>query len=714
MSQIEERLSLIGLNEAERRVLREHAGPMGDALPGILEGFYRDILTVPRPKRLLSDPAALERAKSAQINHWKMILSAQFDAAYTASAVRIGQAHHRIGLEPHDYIAAYAKLLTALQAEAERQVSGWRRRGKRRHLQDVLARAALLDMDLALSAYISCTMDDQNRFALRDMCEILEADLDSAVSEVLTISNDAAQRGASAANDAKAIAADACAVATSSQQATGNVTSVSSATEQLSAAGREIAERTVQTAHIVTRASEEIERAGATVSALNEAATRIQTVTNLISEVAAQTNLLALNATIEAARAGEAGKGFAVVAHEVKALSRKTSDAAEDIARRIEDMSHASQQSIDVIQRVGTAVSEIKEVTGAVVAAAEEQEATLQEVARSLTEASQGVAAVSENVARISSRSAEIETQSNTLSSLVTGTHGRVSELRANLVVSLRSSDAGDRRAQENRRPVSLAATARSDNKTVEGTVLDLSEGGLRFRARCSSSGLQEGRPVVVQTREIGEVRGKIIAVGQTNVHIQLDHPAGRPDDPLMKLLRSVDEADHRFVAAARAAAGKIGEAFEAAIAQGEITEAALFKADYLPVPGTNPQQFEAGFLPLCDRILPPIQEPLLALDPRVTFCVAVDTNAYLPTHNRKFSHAPKPDDPVWNAANCRNRRFFKDSAGLRAVRTTREFLVQSYDRDMGGGSIVTLKEVDVPIRVNGRHWGGLRLGYMA
>ncbi|WP_080672316.1 methyl-accepting chemotaxis protein [Bradyrhizobium japonicum] len=39
---------------------------------------------------------------------------------------------------------------------------------------------------------------------------------------------------------------------------------------------------------------------------MNGATTRIQTVTDLISKLAAQTNLLALNATIEAAHAGEA------------------------------------------------------------------------------------------------------------------------------------------------------------------------------------------------------------------------------------------------------------------------------------------------------------------------------------------------------------------------------------------------------------------------
>ena len=87
-------------------------------------------------------------------------------------------------------------------------------------------------LDLAASA------EQERRSALIDMCEILEADLDSAVAEVLTISNDASRRGEQAAADAQAIAAEACQVAASSEQATGNVTSVSAATEELSAAGK--------------------------------------------------------------------------------------------------------------------------------------------------------------------------------------------------------------------------------------------------------------------------------------------------------------------------------------------------------------------------------------------------------------------------------------------------------------------------------------------
>jgi len=66
----------------------------------------------------------------------------------------------------------------------------------------------------------------------------------------------------------------------------------------------------------------------------------------------------------------------------------------------------------------------------------------------------------------------------------------------------------------------------------------------------------------------------------------------------------------------------------------------------------------------------------------------------------------------VWNTANCRNRRLFDDRAGLMAARNTRPSLIQVYRRDLGGGQFVMMKEVDSPITVEGRHWGGFRTSY--
>ena len=172
-----------------------------------------------------------------------------------------------------------------------------------------------------------------------------------------------------------------------------------------------------------------------------------------------------------------------------------------------------------------------------------------------------------------------------------------------------------------------------------------------------------------------------------------------------------VETVDTPYIRAAQQAASKISAAFEDALARGEINESDLFDQTYVPVPGSNPQQFTTRAINFLDRTLPGIQEPVLAENDRIVFCVALDTNGFLPTHNRKFSQ-PQGPDPVWNAANCRNRRMFNDRVGLSAGRNVKPFLLQTYRRDMGGGKYALMKDVSAPVMVRGRHWGGLRVAY--
>ena len=168
---------------------------------------------------------------------------------------------------------------------------------------------------------------------------------------------------------------------------------------------------------------------------------------------------------------------------------------------------------------------------------------------------------------------------------------------------------------------------------------------------------------------------------------------------------------DSPYIRAVTAAAAAISELFEDAVRNGSISLEDLFDQNYTPVAGSNPQQHMTRFVTLTDQLLPDVQERMLKLSPKVVFCAAVDRNGYLPTHNLKFSK-PQGADPAWNAANSRNRRIFNDRTGLAAGRSQRRFLLQTYRRDMGGGTHVLMKDLSVPIRVGGRHWGALRLAY--
>ncbi|HJV50386.1 MAG TPA: methyl-accepting chemotaxis protein [Noviherbaspirillum sp.] len=167
---------------------------------------------------------------------------------------------------------------------------------------------------------------------------------------------------------------------------------------------------------------------------------------------------------------------------------------------------------------------------------------------------------------------------------------------------------------------------------------------------------------------------------------------------------------DTPLIDAAVEAGAKIAALFEQGIHGGALSEADLFDDRHQPIPGTDPEQFMTRFTPYCDKVLPDVLEGILTWSPKIVFGVVTDRKGYVPTHNRKFSR-PQGSDPVWNHANSRNRRFFIGRTEMAAINNRKKFLLQTYRRDMGGGHHVVMKDLSVPIMINGKHWGALRIG---
>jgi methyl-accepting chemotaxis protein len=172
-----------------------------------------------------------------------------------------------------------------------------------------------------------------------------------------------------------------------------------------------------------------------------------------------------------------------------------------------------------------------------------------------------------------------------------------------------------------------------------------------------------------------------------------------------------VETADAPLIRVVIDTAKRISSTFEDGIISGEISIEQLMDEKYREISGTDPKQYLTDYTAFTDRVLPQIQDPIQKSDPRIVFCVAWARGGYLPTHNPNYRQ-PQGRDPVWNNANCRNRRLFNDRAVKKVAGNTKPFLLQTYRRDMGGGNFVLMKDLSSPILVRGRHWGAFRMGF--
>ncbi|KUL96225.1 hypothetical protein DK26_04960 [Bosea sp. WAO] len=138
---------------------------------------------------------------------------------------------------------------------------------------------------------------------------------------------------------------------------------------------------------IVTEAVSAMER-------IEQASKKISDITRVIDDIAFQTNLLALNAAVEAARAGDAGKGFAVVASEVRTLAQRSGEAAKDISGLISSSNTEVEAGVKLVRQAGDALTRI-------VAASQNVQATVSEVAAASSEQANGIEEMSQTVAHM-------------------------------------------------------------------------------------------------------------------------------------------------------------------------------------------------------------------------------------------------------------------------------------------------------------------------
>lgn len=160
------------------------------------------------------------------------------------------------------------------------------------------------------------------------------------------------------------------------------------------------------------------------VKKLEENASQVEHIIQLVGDMAAQTNLLALNASIEAARAGEHGKGFAVVADEVRKL-------ADESAKAVQGISELIQNIQDEVRNV---VSQITNQVETALGQAEKGNATnkaIEEMTRTVVQMASSVEKISTLVDRQMDGIQHTATQSQAVAAIAEETSAGATEVAA-------------------------------------------------------------------------------------------------------------------------------------------------------------------------------------------------------------------------------------------------------------------------------------------
>ncbi|MDC7710502.1 methyl-accepting chemotaxis protein [Vogesella indigofera] len=207
--------------------------------------------------------------------------------------------------------------------------------------------------------------------------------------------------------------------------------------------------------------------------------------------------------------------------------------------------------------------------------------------------------------------------------------------------------------------------------------------------------------------RNVSEIHGLSTVVSthlaqSEDVSVKLSVAAEQVQELVSRFVIGEGELD-AVIGVARHARDNLAEMLERA--QGEGIN--IFDQRYQPIPGSNPAKFHTAY---DDKLAPALQKIYDQVVQKTNggrFCLLVDTNGYAPTHNSFYSK-PLTGDLQQDLVGSRDKRIFNDPTGIKSAKNTQPFLLQTYMRDTGE----ILSEIALPIRLAGRHWGAIRVGF--
>lgn len=509
-SELDQRLGFLKLDAQARDALQRNLPVLEKNFDAILEDFYGHLTQYP----YLSEKfhGNVEPVKNKQKEHWRTLFSGEFSEQYYKNVQHIGDVHYKVQLPPQWYMGGYAFAMCSI---VDTFVDEHRKKPEELKLSiKSMIKAAMLDMDLALTTYIEANATGEMREQIAKMTAGIENAFEYATSQIATSTTKLDE-----AADKVSTAVDTVEVGSGQnvEAAEGNaekIASVVNTSRELSSAIKEISDQVSRSSTITAEAVGKTQMAQGKIDELVTCATTIGDVIQMINKIASQTNLLALNATIEAARAGDAGKGFAVVASEVKNLANQTEKATEEITNQVTVIQGTINETVDLFNSVGGTVNEMNEISTIISGAVEEQNAATADIASNIeivASESDSAKARAEDINNEASRTKEYVVEIAETAKAVKDQFAVLQNTLGGIVDTAKGLDQRD----EMRKPVNAPCTLTCNGNSISTTVMDVSSSGIRVRY---TDGFELGGAVTGNIPGVGAVSGTVAHIQSATI----------------------------------------------------------------------------------------------------------------------------------------------------------------------------------------------------
>ncbi|MBD3730544.1 MAG: chemotaxis protein [Sphingomonadales bacterium] len=418
---------------------------------------------------------------------------------------------------------------------------------------------------------------------------------------------------------------------------------------------------------------------------------------------------------------------------------RAEHNALQDTVRELEaDQLRVSEASDEArllseraIERLGEGRSMIQSSLG--------QITDLLDLVDALSQHVTGFAAAMEQVRRCSQDIDQIAETTNilalnaTIEAMRAGDAGRTFAVVANEVKNLssdtrratdeiaRTIDMLGREAEQVIAKIEGGAKASEDAKRSVGQIEDTIQGVSELIVEVDGQNDQITRAtstISKHVHKVTDVLASFDAAAITNeatlqsAHVKIEDlelTASEMFDAVVKA--GLSPEDSAMVERAQGYAREVAQRAEKAIEEGRLSMAQLFDQDYREIPGSNPKRYRTGLTDFADAEWRPVIDRVVAQGAPTKMCSQADMNGFLPTHITDRSRQPI-GDIAHDTKYCRNGRILFDPIDRLAKKSNAPYMMAVYRQEGDGKTHEIVRNVYVPLVINGRRWGDFELAY--